>query len=66
MEGLLAIWPAYLDHFVEPSNTDKERISIFDENIINQLNKKLKMIGFTSVEIDKDGYRPGKINVISN
>ena len=28
MEGLLAIWPAYLDHFVEPSNTDKERISI--------------------------------------
>ena len=45
---------------------DKERISIFDENIINQLNKKLKMIGFTSVKIDKDGYRPGKINVISN
>jgi len=24
------------------------------------------VIGFTSVEIDKDGYRPGKINVISN
>ena len=45
---------------------DKERISIFDENIINQLSKKLKVIGFTSVEIDKDGYRPGKINVISN
>ena len=45
---------------------DKEKISIFDENIINQLSEKLKMIGFTSVEIDKDGYRPGKINVISN
>ena len=45
---------------------DKERISIFDENIINQLNEKLKVIGFTSVEIDKDGYSPGKINVISN
>jgi len=28
MEGLLGIWPAYLDHFVEPSNTDEERISI--------------------------------------
>tara|TARA_B100000900_G_C20469802_1_gene670861 strand:+ start:32 stop:640 length:609 start_codon:yes stop_codon:yes gene_type:complete len=28
MEGLLAIWPAYLDHFVEPSNSDEERISI--------------------------------------
>ena len=28
MEGLLAIWPSYLDHLVEPSNTDEERISI--------------------------------------
>ena len=45
---------------------DKERISIFDENIINQLSEKLKVIGFTSVEIDKDGYKSGKINVISN
>ena len=39
-------------------------ISIFDDDIMNQLNEKLKIIGFTSVEIDKDGYRPGKINVI--
>ena len=45
---------------------DKEKISIFDENIVNQLSEKLKVIGFTSVKIDKDGYRPGKINVISN
>ena len=43
---------------------DKKMISIFDENIMNQLNEKLKIIGFTSIEIDKDGYRPGKINVI--
>ncbi len=28
IEGLLAIWPSYLDHFVEPSQTDEERISI--------------------------------------
>ena len=28
IEGMLGIWPAYLDHFVEPSNTDEERISI--------------------------------------
>ena len=28
IEGLLAIWPSYLDHFVEPSETDEERISI--------------------------------------
>jgi len=45
---------------------DKEKISIFDENIINHLSEKLKVIGFTSVEIDKDGYKSGKINVISN
>jgi uncharacterized protein len=45
---------------------DKEKIPIFDDNIINQLSEKLKLIGFTSVKIDKDGYRPGKINVISN
>jgi len=45
---------------------DKEKVSIFDKKIINQLNEKLKMIGFTSMEIDKDGYKPGKINVISN
>ena len=45
---------------------DKKMISIFDDNIMNQLNEKLKIIGFTSVEIDKDGYKPGKINVIPN
>jgi len=45
---------------------DKKMISIFDDNIMNQLNQKLKIIGFTSVEIDKDGYKPGKINVIPN
>ena len=28
--------------------------------------EKLKLIGFSSVDIDKDGYKPGKINVISN
>jgi uncharacterized protein (TIGR02466 family) len=28
IEGLLMIWPSYLDHFVEPSQTDEERISI--------------------------------------
>ena len=28
IDGLLMIWPSYLDHFVEPSQTDEERISI--------------------------------------
>jgi len=41
-------------------------ISVFDDDIMNQLNQKLKIIGFTSVEIDKEGYKPGKINVIPN
>jgi pyridinium-3,5-biscarboxylic acid mononucleotide sulfurtransferase len=45
---------------------DKKMISVFDDNIMNQLNQKLKIIGFTSVEIDKEGYKPGKINVIPN
>ena len=45
---------------------DIEKISIFNESIIDQLSEKLKVIGFTSVEIDRDGYKPGKINVISN
>ncbi|MSS86790.1 MAG: TIGR00268 family protein [Thaumarchaeota archaeon] len=45
---------------------EKEMIFIFDDNIMNELNKKLKIIGFTSVEIDKDGYKPGKINLIPN
>ena len=45
---------------------DKKMISLFDDNIMSQLNQKLKIIGFTSVEIDKDGYKPGKINVIPN
>jgi uncharacterized protein len=45
---------------------NKEMISIFDENVMDQLNEKLKIIGCTSVEIDKEGYKPGKINVIPN
>ena len=45
---------------------DREMISVFDENIMNQITEKLKLIGFSSVDIDKDGYKPGKINVISN
>ncbi len=33
VEGLLILWPSFLDHFVEPSQTDEERISIsFDIN----------------------------------
>ena len=35
LEGLLAVWPSYLDHFVEPNESDEERISIsFDIDCI--------------------------------
>ena len=45
---------------------DKEMISLFDDLILNQITEKFLMIGFTSVEIDPEGYKPGKINVISD
>ena len=41
-------------------------ISIFDNSLLEQLSKKLKMIGFSEVEVDPEGYKPGKINVIAD
>ncbi|MGI9567154.1 MAG: ATP-dependent sacrificial sulfur transferase LarE [Nitrosopumilus sp.] len=45
---------------------DKESIYLFDDRILNQITEKFSMIGFTSVEVDQEGYKPGKINVISD
>ena len=45
---------------------NKEMISLFDDLVLNQITEKLLMIGFTSVEVDPEGYKPGKINVISD
>jgi len=45
---------------------EKQMISRFDEIILKQITEKLKMIGFNSVEIDQEGYKPGKINVIAD
>ena len=45
---------------------DKEMISVFDDKILKQITEKLKMIGFIAVEIDQEGYKPGKINVITD
>ena len=45
---------------------EKEMISVFDDDILKQVNEKLKMIGFSSVQIDQEGYKPGKINVIAD
>jgi uncharacterized protein len=45
---------------------EKEMLSKFDEIILKQITEKLQMIGFTSVEVDPEGYKPGKINVIAD
>ena len=45
---------------------EKQMISRFNDVILNQITEKLKMIGFTSVEVDQEGYKPGKINVIAD
>ncbi|WP_299292393.1 ATP-dependent sacrificial sulfur transferase LarE [Nitrosopumilus sp.] len=41
-------------------------ISIFNNSLLEQLSEKLKMIGFSEVEVDPEGYKPGKINVIAD
>ena len=45
---------------------DKDKISVFEDDILDEITYKLKLIGFLSVRIDPDGYRPGKINVIAD
>jgi len=45
---------------------EKEMISVFNDDILKQLDVKLQMIGFSSVQIDPEGYKPGKINVIAD
>lgn len=43
---------------------EKNDIHIFNKEIFEEILSKFRMIGFSSAEIDKEGYRPGKINVI--
>lgn len=46
---------------------DKNMLSLFnDTDILQQITEKLKLIGFNEVGVDKEGYRPGKINVIAD
>ena len=46
---------------------EKEKISVLRDNtIFEEIKKKLKLIGFTDVIIDPEGYKPGKINVIAD
>ena len=45
---------------------NQKMISVFRDDVLKQITKKLKMIGFISVEVDQEGYKPGKINVITD
>jgi uncharacterized protein len=45
---------------------EKDRIFVFNEITLKEITTKLELIGFSSVEIDPDGYKPGKINVITD
>ena len=44
---------------------DKEKIHLFTDIVLKQISEKLMLFGFISVEVDKEGYKPGKINVIT-
>ena len=35
-----------------------------DQTKLSKVIEKLKQIGFTSVIVDPEGYKPGKLNVI--
>ncbi len=37
-----------------------------NEIILDEITKKLKLIGFSDVIVDPEGYKPGKINVIAD
>ena len=44
-----------------------DELSLLENNIVLQkIKNQLKLIGFEDVSIDPEGYRPGKINVITN
>jgi uncharacterized protein len=46
---------------------EKEKISVLsDDAILEEITKKLKLIGFSDVIIDTEGYQPGKINAITD
>ena len=42
----------------------EKTLPLFDDAVLNKITEKLKMIGFSIVEVDQEGYKPGKINVI--
>jgi uncharacterized protein len=46
---------------------EKEKILVLSEDaVFKEITKKLKLIGFSDVIIDPEGYKSGKINVIAD
>ena len=45
---------------------NKNMISEFNNEHLQQIHDKLLMVGFTTVEVDPEGYKPGKINVMTD
>ena len=43
-----------------------DELVVFQNINTEELKSKLKSIGFESVTIDETGYRPGKINVLTD
>jgi len=43
---------------------EKEMIGLFTDDLLKIITTKLKILGFTGVKLDRDGYKPGKINVM--
>lgn len=54
-------------HGIAKLEVEKEKISVLkDVGIFEEISKKLKLIGFSEVIIDPEGYQSGKINVIAD
>ena len=45
---------------------EKDQLSVFEDKILDEISGKFKLIGFLSVQIDPEGYSPGKINVFTD
>jgi uncharacterized protein len=44
-----------------------DELSVLENNsVLEKIKEQLKLISFEDVFVDPEGYRPGKINVITN
>jgi len=40
-------------------------LNLLNEKILKKISSKLQLFGFSSVIVDPEGYKPGKINMIA-